>query len=73
MKWFNYAIMLLLKIIPYLFYIVCNCNFGSVNLCKLTAANQNIDLTALSSGIYRAAISNKVGQVVKNEKLIKID
>jgi hypothetical protein len=40
---------------------------------KFTSANQNIDLSALSSGIYRAAISNKVGQVVKNEKLIKID
>lgn len=40
---------------------------------KLTTANQNIGLSALSSGIYRASICNIDGQVIKNEKLIKID
>ncbi len=40
---------------------------------KLNAANQNVDLSALSSGTYRVTISNKIGQVLQNKNLIKID
>ena len=39
----------------------------------LNSANQNIDLSKLPSGIYKASISNKAGQVIKNQKLIRID
>jgi hypothetical protein len=40
---------------------------------KLNAANQNIELGKLPSGIYKASIINTDGQVIKNQKLIKID
>jgi hypothetical protein len=39
---------------------------------KLNSNNVTIDLSGLTQGIYRACISDSKGQIIKNEKLIKV-